>query len=79
MSSASDHWGMDVVTAEMLTNRDYTQDVIAARRPGVRGVIIGHSDSHGVCYKVRHLVDRTEAYYDPDELYEIGRRLDNVK
>lgn len=70
---------MDVVTAETLTGRGYTPEAIAKRRPGVRGVIIGESNGHGSCYQVQHISDGSTAYYDPDELYEIGRRLDNVK
>lgn len=78
MSSTSKFFGVDVVTAETLTGRDFVEEAQALRRPGVRGVIVGESNSHGQCYKVRHSSDGTETYYDPDELFEIGRRIDNL-
>lgn len=37
----------------------------------MHGSIVGHSDSHGLCYEVRH-DDGTRAFYDPDELFDEG-------
>jgi hypothetical protein len=39
----------------------------ARRKWGIRGTIITHHDSHGLCYEVRH-GDGTEGCYDPSEL-----------
>jgi len=59
--------GQIIKTVEKLEDRDFTKEGIAARRPNSIGAIIGHSDSHGLCYYVRHQ-DGTKAYYDPDEI-----------
>ena len=38
-----------------------------ARRWGIAGTVVRASDSHGLCYLVRH-ADGTEAWYDHDEV-----------
>lgn len=63
--------GTVVTVVDRLDGRDYTAEARLARRPGASGAIGGHSDGHGLCYKVRH-DDGTEAYYDPDELLAGG-------
>lgn len=65
--------GKRVRTAKQLTSRDYTQEAIARRRPDAEGTITGHSDAHGLCYRVRH-DDGVEAYYDPGEITFLGVR-----
>ena len=52
-------------------DRDYSSEARIARKPGAAGTVTGHSDGHGLCYKVIH-DDGTEAYYDPDELLSEG-------
>ncbi len=47
---------------------DYTADGEKNRRWGVTGIIMGHHDSHGLCYEVRHDDDGSVGCYDPDEL-----------
>jgi len=64
--------GLEVVTAMRLDRRDYAASTL--RRPGARGVIIGHHDSHGLCYDVRH-ADGEVGCYDPDELSRVGEPL----
>lgn len=44
----------------------YTDEVKAARRAGVEGVVMGHSDSHGICFEVAH--GNETAWYEPEEL-----------
>lgn len=63
------HVGKKVVTAKVLTASDYTKEGEALRRTEATGVIVGYSNSHGLCYGVRHK-DGVVAWYDPDELHE---------
>ena len=42
--------------------------------PNVTGVIRNYSDSHGLCFSVKHEDDGTTAGYDPDELTIIYER-----
>lgn len=63
--------GTQVRTAANIERRDYTYEAHALRRPGVLGLVIGASDSHGLCYKVMHLSDKSEAWYDPDQIAPI--------
>lgn len=46
---------------------DWEEEAIASRKFGVRGIIVRHHDSHGLCYDVRH-EDGTEGCYDSREL-----------
>lgn len=59
--------GERVITAPELGDRDFSKEAIKNRKPNAHGVIVGRSDSHGLCYKVQH-EDGTIAYYDPDEI-----------
>jgi len=59
--------GKKVRVAPYLDPRDYTAEGQQLRRPGAVGEVIGHSDGHGLCWKVRH-EDGSTAHYDPDEL-----------
>ena len=47
--------------------REWTDKGWASKKWGVRGSVITHHDSHGLCYDVRH-EDGTEGSYDPSEL-----------
>lgn len=55
--------------------RDYTLDGRNRRKinGNGRGIVIGYSDSHGLCFKVRG--EKCEAYYDLDEIEIIGEDL----
>ena len=46
---------------------EWTDEGWAKRQWGVRGVVITHHDSHGLCYDVRH-PDGTIGCYNPSEL-----------
>ena len=58
-------------TAVMTTERDDSDDWQDNNRPDcrwrTRGRIIKHSDSHGLCYEVKH-ADGSSAWYNPGEL-----------
>ena len=51
---------------------DYTAEGKKNRKWGVIGVIVGHHDSNGLCYDVRHDDDGSRGTYDPDELELTG-------
>jgi len=50
---------------------DWTNEGWASKRWGVKGSVLTHHDSHGLCYDVRH-EDGTEGTYDPSELEVVG-------
>ena len=55
-------------TKPNLSMRDeWTDEGWAERKWGVRGKVLVHHDSHGLCYDVRH-EDGTVGCYDPSEL-----------
>jgi len=56
-----------VRTLEPLHDDDYVPEARKMRKWGVEGEIIGHHDSHGLCYDVRH-DDGSIGTYDPDEM-----------
>ncbi len=62
--------GTRVRTAEKIDGRDYTEEGRAKRRPGLSGSIVSFSDSHGLCFCVRHDDDGSMAFYDPDEIFD---------
>ena len=45
----------------------WTDKGLAAKRFGIHGLIVDHSDGHGEVYRIRHS-DGTYAWYDPLEL-----------
>lgn len=49
---------------------EWTAEAIALRKWGMPGMVTGHSDSHGLCYEVRH-EDGTTGWYDTSEIEEI--------
>lgn len=64
-----------VVAAGTLQLRDFGPG--AGRISGATGTVVGHSDSHGLCFQVKHdlmqhhnsgLLVRGIGWYDPDEL-----------
>jgi len=42
------------------------------KKSNVIGEILRHSDSHGLCYEVRH-EDGTTGWYDPSELTDLTK------
>jgi len=67
--------GTKVVTVKSNTpSADWTPEAEALRTFGIPGIVIGHHDSHGLCYEVAHFRSGSErgssfiAPYDPDEL-----------
>ena len=48
-------------------SKDWTPDALKQRRWDVCGDILRHSDSHGLCYLVKH-EDGTEGWYERREL-----------
>jgi len=74
MSKKNKKWPpIDPGTAVMTTQpnlekrEEWTDEGWARRKWGVRGTIITHHDSHGLCYDVQH-PDGTVGCYDPSEL-----------
>lgn len=58
------------VRVHIVKNRvanDWSPDAEKARKDDVGGHVIGHHDSHGICYDVRH-DDGSIGYYEPHEL-----------
>lgn len=53
-------------------NKTYTLSAQEKRKDGMLGVVIGHRDSHGLCFDVRH-EDGTIGSYEPEELEIIHR------
>lgn len=45
---------------------DWNEEALASRQWSVEGHIVGHHDSHGLSYEVRH-PDGTIGHYDPTE------------
>ena len=60
-------FGTKVRTTEDAGSNDWTAAGRAQRRWGEKGVVMDRSDSHGLCFCVRHQ-DGTKAWYEPDEL-----------
>ena len=56
--------------------REWTDEGWASKKWDVRGTILTHHDSHGLCYDVRH-EDGTEGCYDPSE-FEVTMTLSSV-
>ena len=55
-------------TEENLNLRgEWTQEALLGRKWGLKGVVVTHHDSHGLCYEVRH-EDGSVGCYDPSEL-----------
>ena len=54
---------------------DWTGEALASRKWGVKGTILKHHDSHGLCYEVQH-DDGTVGHYDPSELEVLDIYLD---
>lgn len=53
-------------TEKQLPDTEWSEEVLANRKWGVKGVVLRHYDSHGLCYDVRH-EDGTVGCYDPSE------------
>ena len=63
--------GTRVKTLESSRANDWAETLSQARQWDVTGTIEDYSDSHGLCYKVRH-DDGTESWYNPEELEAIN-------
>lgn len=63
--------GTRVITLNPAGPSDWVQTLKQSRKWGVVGTIVDYSDSHGLCYKVRH-DSGTESWYNPEELEEIN-------
>ncbi len=68
--------GTTVMTTEpdLSMRKEWTDEGWALRKWRVRGTVITHHDSHGLCYEVRH-EDGTEACYNPNELKIMKRTI----
>ncbi len=53
--------------ANMELCKDFTREAWYDRKWGVFGIVIGHHDSHGLCYEVDY-GDGTTGYHDPSEI-----------
>lgn len=62
--------GTQVLTTEDAGADDWTEEALADRKWGVKGTIIDRSDSHGLCYCVKH-EDGSTAWYEPAELKKL--------
>ena len=51
---------------------EWTDEGWAKKKWGVRGTVLAHHDSHGLCYDVLH-DDGTEACYDPSEIEVVAK------
>ena len=67
--------GTIVRTTESRNGKDWSSGARLNCMWGVEGVVIDSSDSHGLCYLVRHIEDEGEdgsvAWYDSDEIKQI--------
>ena len=59
--------GTRVKTTKHAGSTDWSDPYRADAKWGVEGIIIGHSDSHGLIYKVQHDCGGT-AWYEPNEI-----------
>lgn len=62
-------YGAKVFVKELIGDDFVTPN---SRKAGVYGYIVGHSNSHGLCFGVMHNDDGEVAWYNPDELTELG-------
>ncbi len=53
---------------------EWTEEAKEKRRWGVKGKVITHHDSHGLCYEVQHEDDGTVGCYDPSELKVVAEK-----
>lgn len=60
-------YGTRVQTTVDACGHDWTHEAQLERKWGVEGTVIDRSDSHGLCYHVRH-ADGSDGWYDPAEL-----------
>lgn len=59
--------GVRVRTLKPLHDKDFTAEAREARKWGVEGTIVGHHDSHGLCFVVQHGC-LSKGVYNPDEI-----------
>lgn len=63
--------GTRVKTLTPAGSNDWVETLKQSRKWGVVGTIVDYSDSHGLCYKVKH-DNGTESWYNPEELEEVN-------
>lgn len=64
--------GEKVVTLDVKNkSKDWNKDVISDRKFGKIGLVIKHSDSHGLCYLVKYDDDGAYGWFDYWELLKI--------
>lgn len=69
--------GQPVVTWKDYGASDWGPEARRYRRWGVSGIVTDISDSHGLCYEVKHRDDGTVGWYEPRELkFPDGRPVD---
>jgi len=62
--------GTQVLTTEDAGADDWAEEAKAKRKWGVTGTVVDRSDSHGLCYRVKH-EDGSTAWYEPAELKKL--------
>lgn len=67
--------GTKVVTTVANPKIDDWNEGVERRQWGVKGVIINHHDSHGLCYDIQH-GDGTVGCYDPTEFIAHSEGVD---
>jgi hypothetical protein len=66
MTVLQDGTAVKTTQPNMTLRKEWTDAGWAQRKWDVHGVILSHSDAHGLCYLVRHS-DASKAFYDPSE------------
>jgi len=59
--------GTMALTLKDAGGKNWSDETRSGCRWGVIGQVINYSNSHGLCFRVRH-GDDTDAWYDPEEL-----------
>ena len=66
--------GTKVITTKHAGSTDWSNPNRPDAKWGVTGVIIGHSDSHGLVYQVKHN-NGGIGWYEPEELNSLPFRI----
>ena len=71
--------GTKVKTTTEHNAANWTEEAKPLRKWGIEGIVIGHHNSHGLCYEVAHFQSGASgeeswiACYDPEELEIINK------
>lgn len=60
-------YGTRVMATENRDDGSWQPEARLKCRWGMEGIVVDRSDSHGLCYRVRH-ADGSDAWYNPDEI-----------